>query len=86
MAPVLGLIFRPGGRPSAKYFSVPLPESLALIVSDTVFPSVLLWLLGVVIVMVPADVIVQLKVSVAVVVPSPTVTVVVNEPMDAAPT
>src|SRR5436309_3261472 len=85
MAPVPGLIFRPAGKPSAKYFSVPLPESLALIDSDTVLPSVLVWLLGVVIVTVPVPVIVQVKVSTAVFVPSFTVTVVVKEPMVAAP-
>jgi len=40
MAPLLVLMCRPAGRPEAEYFTVP-PESLALIESDTVSPSVL---------------------------------------------
>ena len=45
MVPVLGLIDRPGARPSAAYFKV-APLSEAVIDSDTVSPSFLVWSSG----------------------------------------
>ncbi len=41
IAPVLVLIFRPAGRPTAEKARVPLLESLALSDRETVSPSVL---------------------------------------------
>src|SRR5438067_1110026 len=59
IAPVLTLIVKPGGRSSAAYFSVPLLESAALIVSATVSPSLLVWSSGTVMVTRPLIVLID---------------------------
>jgi hypothetical protein len=45
---VEGLIDRQGGRFTAAYFRVPLPDLLELIDSNTELPSAVIWLPGLV--------------------------------------
>jgi hypothetical protein len=87
MTPLLGFRLSPAGKPASKKRTVaPLTESVALSVSELIaVPSVPLWLLGVLSVMLPAAVIVQVNVSEEDEVPSLANTVVVNVPMSAAP-
>src|SRR5580692_11423516 len=65
IVPVVVLIFKPDGKPKAVYDSVPLPESEAVSVTDTLPPSAFVWSAGLVRVTVAAASIVQVKAWVA---------------------
>ena len=78
--PVIGLMYRPLGRPEAAQRSVPPLLSVAATWKATSSPAVFVWLPGLVMTTAPDRLMLQLKLSTALFVPSPTVTVGVNEP------